>query len=441
MLSDRTTFGAQSCELGGELIDTGHVTMRDLAAELEIPLLDYTQDDPALAPLRAHFGGRVLTEAEILEGYAPIAEAIDAAWETLDDPEGDITYDAPNGAEALDAMSIRAWFDSIGATGPVRALLDVAYCTEYGLETDDSSALNLITMISTEAGKFELFGESDERFRARDGNDTFVTRLHAGLGAEQVLLGHRLLSVRPVSGALRLAFHTASGTTEVDADHVVLAIPFTLLRDVELSVELPPQKRRAIRELGYGTNAKLMAGFSSRPWRAQGSNGEVFTDLPFQCTWESSRLQPGASGVIANFTGGRHGIELGSGSVAEQLAAFVGDFDRVFPGARAACDGRAARMHWPTHAWTRGSYSSYRVGQWVAFRGAEIERVGKLHFCGEHTSLDAQGFMEGGAETGAAAAAEIAGDLGLARAPFRRLDPARRLVAGLRQRAALVAAR
>lgn len=35
MFSDRTTFpDGQHCELGGELIDTGHATMLDLAAEL-----------------------------------------------------------------------------------------------------------------------------------------------------------------------------------------------------------------------------------------------------------------------------------------------------------------------------------------------------------------------------------------------------------------------
>ena len=442
MLSDRRTFGPQSCELGGELIDTGHTTMLDLAKELEIPLFDFTGDDAALATLRAHVGGRVLTEAEILEGFAPIAKAIDEALATLKDPEGDITYTEPNGAEALDRMSIRAWLDSVGASGPVRRLLDVAYCTEYGLETDDSSALNLLTMISTEAEKFEVFGESDERYRAKDGNDTFVTRLHAALPGGCVALGHRLVAVRPApDGLTRLVFKTDGGTVEVEAAHVVLAIPFTLLRDVEIAIELPPVKTRAIRELGYGTNAKLMAGFASRVWRAQGSNGEVFTDLPFQCTWETSRLQDGAAGIITNFVGGRHGVELGQGTAEMQRNAFLGDFDRVFPGARAASDGRLARMHWPTNAWVRGSYSSYRAGQWTAFRGAEIERAGNLHFCGEHASLDAQGFMEGGAETGAAAAAEVAADLGVESAASLRTDAGRRLVDGLRRRAALLAAR
>ena len=46
-------------------------------------------------------------------------------------------------------------------------------------------------------------------------------------------------------------------------DAVVLAIPFTTLRAVDLDIDLDrvPGKRAAIDDLGYGTNAKMMVGF------------------------------------------------------------------------------------------------------------------------------------------------------------------------------------
>jgi len=74
----------------------------------------------------------------------------------------------------------------------------------------------------------------------------------------------------------------------------------------------------------------------------------------------------------------------------------------------------AVRFHWPTFEWTKGSYACYLPGQWTRFGGAEGERVGNLHFCGEHTSVDFQGYMEGAAESGERAAAEILADLGIA---------------------------
>jgi monoamine oxidase len=60
-----------------------------------------------------------------------------------------------------------------------------------------------------------------------------------------------------------------------------------------------------------------------------------------------------------------------------------------------------------------GSYAAYLVGQWTGIAGVEGERAGNLHFAGEHTSTAFQGFMEGAAETGAAAAMEVLADLGI----------------------------
>jgi monoamine oxidase len=416
MFSDRSAFpDGQSCELGGELVDTGHKTMQDLAQELGLPLLDFTTDDPSLARWVAHFGGKRLEEKDVLEAFAPIGEAVDAALATLKDPEAGVTYSEPNGGEALDAMSIRQWLDSANApAGPVRSFLELAYTTEYGLETDDSDALNFLQMISTEEDAFEVFGDSDERFRFKDGNDSVITRLAAALDEGQVHTGERLVAIRSASdGGLVLSFDRGAATHDVAVDHAVLAIPFTMLRKVQIGVDLPPAKRRAIAELALGASAKIMVGFRDRVWRAQGSNGEVFTDLPFQCTWETSRLQPGKSGILTNFTGGRHAAEVGDGTLESRTQEVLQGLDRIFPGAAAAHNGKAVRMHWPSYRWTEGAYSSYRVGQYTAFCGAEIERAGNLHFCGEHTSLDAQGFMEGGALTGAMAADEVAADLGI----------------------------
>ncbi len=62
---------------------------------------------------------------------------------------------------------------------------------------------------------------------------------------------------------------------------------------------------------------------------------------------------------------------------------------------------------------TRGSYAFYRVGQYTAFGGAEGERSGNCHFAGEHTSIDAQGYLEGAVESGERAAREVLAGLGL----------------------------
>jgi monoamine oxidase len=417
MLSLRGHFAqGQVVELGGELIDTGHASLRGLCAELGLALDDLADETPGLARDTWYFGGQLRTEAQVIEAFLPVAARIEADLATLG--EGDVTYRTPNGAEPLDRLPLADWLDRAGVRGWLRALLDVAYATEFGLEIDDQSTLNLLMMIDAKPEPFRVFGDSDERFRVRGGNDLVPAALAAKLGA-RVETGSVLEAVGLGSdGRISLTVRRDGASHEVRAPHVVLALPFTLLRDVRLDVELPPAKLRAIAELGYGTNAKLMVGFSDRVWRTRhGSNGSLMADLAFQTTWETSRHQEGRSGVLTNFTGARHGQELGRGSAGQQTEAFLRDLEAVWPGVTAAHAGqKATRFHWPSHLWTRGSYASYRVGQWTSICGAEGEAVGRLHFAGEHCSLSAQGFMEGGCETGEAAAAAILRQMGLSKA-------------------------
>jgi monoamine oxidase len=344
-LRDRFRDG-QVVELGGELIDTGHQAIRGLANELGIPLDDLSTDDPALRAETWYFGGVARTDAEVIEAFQPIATRIEADLATLTD-DGDPTFANPSGAEQLDRTSIAEWLDRGGGGGWIRDLLDIGYTTEYGLEIGEQSSLNLLTMIQWNPESFAIFGESDERFHVRGGNDRIPTELAARLSTE-VETGTILESIRErPDGTLAASVRRGGRSFVIAAPKVLVTMPFTLLREVDLDLELPPHKRRAIDELGYGTNAKLMVGFGGRIWRtAHRSNGSVLTDLPFQLTWETSRLQPGSAGVLTNFTGGRHGVALGEGTPAEQARMLVRDLERIYPGIESSREGNPeVRMH------------------------------------------------------------------------------------------------
>ena len=420
MLSLRNHFAdGQVIELGGELIDTGHVRIRALAAELGLVLDDLLEGERAGDTW--YFDGRAIGEREIVAAFVPVARAIERDVATLGD--GDLDYrDESPAFRALDALSIAQWLDRNGVGGWLRKLIDVAYTTEMGLEVEEQSALNLLTFIGTDdADAFKVFGESDERFHIRGGNDLIVQRLGDKLD-DAIESGHVLEAVASRGDAYALSFRHGAASREVVAKQVVLALPFTLLRHVRIDAALPDRKRRAIDALAYGTNAKLMIGFDRRVWREHQANGASMSDLPYQTTWETSRKQPGNAGVLTNFTGGHHGLALGDGTPKQQADVAVASLERVFPGVAAARAGaREARMHWPSQPWARGSYACLRPGDWSSLRGVMGEAVGGLHFAGEHCALDTQGFMEGGCESGEIAAREVLAQRGVARFPFPRL--------------------
>jgi monoamine oxidase len=86
---------------------------------------------------------------------------------------------------------------------------------------------------------------------------------------------------------------------------------------------------------------------------------------------------------------------------------FLEQIDPIFPGTRAAYTGTAYEDHWARDPWVKGAYSYTRVGQAVTYVAIAAAPEGRVHFAGEHTSVNNEGFLDGAVETGERAAHEI----------------------------------
>jgi monoamine oxidase len=201
-------------------------------------------------------------------------------------------------------------------------------------------------------------------------------------------------------------------------DAAVLAIPFTLLREVELdaSLAIPLNQLTTIRKLGYGTNAKLMIGFSRRPWRTVGSNGTVYADLAtIQTAWETNPSRGTETrGVLVNYFSGSRGAALNPKAVQVNTLRVLRDLNAIYPDTRDAAtviqgEYLAHLEHWPSNPLMKGSYTCYQPGQFTTMAGLEGIPADNLLFAGEHTNsfYEWQGFMEGAALSGIAAAQSI----------------------------------
>lgn len=400
----------QICELGGELIDSNHRFMWALAEQFKLELHDrFSGKDESLTRDTWLVAGKIVPEEEIVRQFALVVDDIAGAVEAADGDD--------DAFAELDNKSIADWLDEVvpSSTYPeLNAVLGAAYLGEFGLELAEQSALNLIYLIgSDDAETFKVFGESDERYHVVGGNDQLASKLATDLG-DKVQLEHVLLSAKKTTAGYELEFETPSGKQLVTCERIVFALPFTKLRQVDLSaLELSADKLTMIEQLGYGTNAKVMGAFNKRVWAELGASGSSTTDLGVQQTWESSVGQEGQQGILTNFSGGAQGVASGEGSAETWYQGLLDDIDVVFPGTKAEyVKDSAVRMHWPTHKFTLGSYSCYKPGQW-SFWGTEGAAENNIHFCGEHTSAEFQGWMEGAAETGARVAAEILNAQGL----------------------------
>jgi monoamine oxidase len=402
----------QLTELGGEYIDSGHHTMRGLVKELGLTLNDLGADEEPEGAHAYYFEDRLLpVDGSFIDLFRPLARAVADDLKQMK-VRGEVSYDNPH-AKATDRLSIPEWFEKRRITGLPTKVLRAAFVGEYGLEIDQQSALNLLMTMGDEtpADDFRVFGPSDERFHIAEGNDR-VPALLAERLTSPVEFGTRLEGLSSDGSGFNLALRRDNAVTEAKADLVVLALPFTILRQLELRVKLSDAKRKAIQELGYGTNAKLIAGFSRRVWEESESTGYTFTDLEFQCCWETSRGQPGSHAILTNFAGGKLGERLNDGDLQERAVQFASQVDRIYPGTAAALTQKAVRQHWPSSPFVLGSYTCYKPGQYSTLANSVATPVGNLFFAGEHTSADFNGYMEGAAESGERAAKEVLAKVG-----------------------------
>jgi monoamine oxidase len=402
----------QLTELGGEYIDSGHKTMRRLVNELGLNLNDLGATKDPGGEHAYFFNNRLVPmDTGFIDLFRPVAKAVTHDLRQMK-VDGEISYETPHARE-VDGLSIPAWFEKRGISGLVTSILRAAYVGEYGLEIDQQSALNLLLTMGDETPMDEvrIFGPSDERFHIVEGNDGVPTRLAERLKSP-VEFGTRLEAISGDGSGFRVTLRRDNTPADVTADILVLALPFTMLREVDVRVRLPEVKRKGIQELGYGTNAKLIVGFSRRVWEEAHSTGYTFTDLEFQCCWETSRGQPGTHAILTNFAGGDRGRHLDEGELQDRAAGFASQVDRIYPGAAEAFTKKAVRQHWPSSPFALGSYTCYKPGQYTTLADSVAKPVGNLFFAGEHTSADFNGYMEGAAESGERAAKEVLAKIG-----------------------------
>lgn len=399
-------------ELGGEYIDTAHVCMRGLAEELGFTVVDLFESFKGLIPETYFFEGRSIPIEEIIRDFAPAAQQIEADLESIENFESYAIPDPPTAA--LDRIPLSEYLERLPTTPTLRKLLDVAYVLWEGREIQEQSCINLLYNIGTEPGEFALYGESDERYQIQGGNDQVPRRL-AELLADSIETGTALESLSQLSdGRYQVSLRSGGRSVERKYERILLALPFSVLRTITLNINLPPAKKLAIDTLGYGTNSKLFTGYQSRIWRDRyNSNCNVYTDLPFQSIREATPFAPSPEGLVENYTGGRQGVALGTATPEFHAQRFVPQLEQVFPGISTQRLPGAVRAYWTGEQYSRGSYSTYLVGQYTQLYGVQGERVGNLFFAGEHCSLEFWAFMEGGCETGETAASEILEDLGL----------------------------
>jgi monoamine oxidase len=293
-------------ELGGEFIDSSHKDMLDLCKEFDLKLLDMQAPDEMKKGLVQHdfyFDNHRISEKTLIEAIKPYLSVIKKDAELV------ATENYKNPALiALDKLSLDEYLQKIGITGWVYDLLRISYTAEMGLESDIQNCIAFLELLDTNTTNgFDIYGESDERYKVIGGNQKVVDALTKKLEG-QIEREYQLESLTEKGMEYRLNFQNGK---EIYADFVIMTIPFSVLREVKMNVDMSPKKAKCIRELSYGTNSKMFLGMNKRIWREQGFSGYVLSNL-IHNGWDSSQMQTNNEGAggYSVFFGGKMGKDL-----------------------------------------------------------------------------------------------------------------------------------
>lgn len=441
------SFGAQVAENGGELIDNQHKLMLGYAQEFGL-----AREDLVKAPGETayRFFGQSWSEEDVVDQMRVLVARMRPDLQSLSSAPSFFSHSASD--LLLDHTSLEEYLATRGPDLPLAtAAMKEAYVAEYGREPSEQSCLNMLLFFHLDRrSSFDPFATSDERFHLVGGNDAIATGIADRLPGP-IVHGARVTHIRKNAFG-QYALTLSGAAVEELADALVIALPFSVLRNIVLdpSLGLSPDQLRAINGLGYGYNAKTMIQFDSRPWATlYGSNGTVYSDQAnVQNVWETNYTLAGPTAILTDYSGGARGqalqypvvtppggtpitgcstCHIGSPSakvidqtvIQGQVEAFLTDLDVVYPGVKAAASRsvsgayKAHFAHWLRQSSSRGSYTCYLPGQFTSICGLESVPAGLLKFAGEHADsfYNYQGFMEGALTSGIRAAGELLADI------------------------------
>ena len=194
-----------------------------------------------------------------------------------------------------------------------------------------------------------MLGESDERYKVRGGNQRVVDELAKRRASRRssCCTGSRPSAAR--ARASRSRSRPADGAVDEDADIVVLTIPFTMLREVKIDVELPAVKQQGdrgarLRRQRQGAGRLQEPAVGEARLRRQRSTATSRSSSPGP-TATCSRARRAAS----RCTRAASSRTTPARAPAEEVAArLMRGIERAYPGTLRERNGKVSRFHWPT---------------------------------------------------------------------------------------------
>jgi len=327
-----------------------------------------------------------LTQAEQEKGLGMWSDYIAAYFDDIGDP---LARGWPGeSARVYDEMTMAEYLASKGASSDFLRL----YKTDNGTEVDSYAALAWMAAEVVD----QDWGTT---YAIAGGNDRLPLAFADQLG-EVIEMGAEVVRIEHTETSATVTYVQAGKEYQVDGDYLVIAIPFAIVKELEIEPAFADDKMQAIEDLGMSPVTRVWLQTSTRFWAAEGIAGlkVAKTDTAVEALWDVSDVQPGNRGLLMSYMQDQNAVNMAAIPRDMRAAATQTEVTAFFPGIADHVE-KTHQVAWQEDPYARGAWAAMRPGMTAKLAPVVGRPEGRVHFAGEHTSVWI-GWMQGALDSG-----------------------------------------
>jgi monoamine oxidase len=260
-----------------------------------------------------------------------------------------------------------------------------------------------ISMDAFTDGLAEYFGSEfrgPNRFsKVRGGNDNLPKAFAQRLPAK-ISYGSPVVKIDQDARSARVTFLDKGRPQTINADRILCAVPFSVLRNIELPADFSERRLKIIKTLSYASVSRVYLQAKKRSWEQKGLNGFGLTSEAVEI-WQPTWNQPGPRGILMTYSRPGQAERIAAMNESERINSTFAQLGQWFPGLPENFE-RGATKCWIEDEWARGAWSFVMPKDYVSASSP----AGRIHFAGEHLSPWSS-WMQGALDSGLRAVKEI----------------------------------
>jgi monoamine oxidase len=242
----------------------------------------------------------------------------------------------------------------------------------------------------------------------KGGTDQLPRALAKAMPTLSIRYGAKLTALEQSPTSATVHYQTRAGTFKETGDHVILTVPFPVLRHVEVMPAFSHRKQRAIRQLNYDASGKIFFQCRRRFWEEDDGifGGGTLTDRPVRNIYYPEHGRETGRGVlIASYTWAQDAERWQSLSMDDRITQALENVAEVHPQVLQEFEVGFSQM-WHDDEFAGGAFALFEPEQQTLLHEAIIQPEGRIHFAGEHAALSHR-WIQGAVESGIRTALEI----------------------------------